>query len=120
MSFNASCIVPGVFLIGFSGFAMAWDTPRNPDLRPSFGFRAGGSNDVGALDDISKSGAQESRDVENQNLDFSTDALFPLINAWSLQAGAGMTSNLNKSDESTLASASSLDTAMVNAFLSSR
>jgi hypothetical protein len=94
---------------------LAWDTPLNPDLRPSFGFSAGGSADTSSSQDLtlmeSVTGPRgkvttatddQSRNLSSQSENFSTDALFPLTNSISIQAGGGITSNLNKGDELTL------------------
>jgi len=138
MHFNTKLLA---VLCGLSTAAMAWDTPRNPDLRPSFGFSAGGSSDISPSTDLTltesvtgtkgkvTTGADSAtRNLSRQSEDFVTDALFPLTNSLSLQAGGGITSTLNKADELALKelgtsvslAATTNDTALATAFLTLR
>jgi hypothetical protein len=139
MRFNRKLLA---ILCSLSTPVLAWDTPLNPDLRPSFGFVAGESGDVSASQDltltesvtgpkgkvISSSTDSQSRNLGGQSGDFFADALFPLTNSLSLQAGGGITSSLNKADELQLAAlgttvnlpATSNDTALAKALLSVR
>jgi hypothetical protein len=121
--------------------AWAWDTPLNPDLRPSFGFSMGGSVDDSPHSDLtlteSATGPKgkvttkedsETRNLSLQSENFVTDALFPLTNSLSLQAGGGITSNLNKADQLQLKAlsttvnlaATSNDVALATAFVTLR
>lgn len=134
MRFNGRLLA---VLCGLSGLALAWDTPLNPDLRPSFGFSTGGSIDTSPSQDLTltETGPRgkvytgsETRDLSRQSENFFTDALFPLTNSISVQAGGGLTSTLNKADELTLKvfnttvddAATSNDTALATGLLSVR
>ena len=102
--------------------AFAWMTPRNPDLRPSFGFQAGGGTDVNASQTktASPGSPSQTRSISNQSLDFTTDALFPVTDAVSLQAGGGLTSDQSSSEPTPLLAGSSLDRTSATAFLLGR
>ncbi len=60
------------------------------------------------------------RGVGNQTSNFFTDALFPISNHWSLQAGAGIISDHSTSDATALLAGSSTDRTSANAVVTSR
>jgi len=127
-----------VLCCAFAAPAFAWDTPRNPDLRPSFGFEAGGGADLHATQDLTltETGPRgrvlgtdaETRDLSGHTGQFVADALFPLNDRLSVQGGGGITTTVDRADAlALLANKTSVslantttDTSLATAFMSLR